>query len=653
VAILQNAHLVDWRIPQHMDLGLFPACGYHNRYLANSGEVGGGIRVSDATNSGRINMALAVGVSVMDTNSYLLFGSTPYLGDVDVHSDIPSLAAGPRGNGANLNKISAFYDILPHPRLNPKDENNASVWSSGDGNRANPTGLPQTKWLPFLGIQTLPLSSVTVSREVDDPRCNDRSAFVDFTRQNSSEYNNLVNTYDANDWGPVLTAGTLPYSNVGNHSLRSVNTADFNYGRAFPFYELVNEVNLGGGSMFEKSTYSTSDSSTYPDATSLGGNLTGYLQKSAIIGPGEPGAMNSFLTNSFGTAWNTNGASWSSVTATPKPMFSGWGDGDGDLTSQIVGETDFQNPAELGYVHSGRPWRTLRFNKALTNSTSFDVIGSVPDWALYDIFQGSLSGPDNYRSVFSRSSNKALGQVKNPRRSMLTLNPSIHTAEPQTNVLERVRLRPYKALVRGLVSDEVALAKMIYSPTTDQILGYDGYGPGTGDRFGIPGVIDSAGEICEVLGRMPTNMTVIASKNYSDAVFKVWGTPSINTFTNTGGNTDSSMWVASGAKAIYGVGWAGAGSTNIGGTNLVTLASSNSAGPKEVLRGIGQFLTPRSSHFRAYVCVQTVKDVGTVGTLEVQDTVQAEQWKEILIERTTSYDEGSIPNYVVVWDKSL
>lgn len=92
-------------------------------------------------------------------------------------------------------------------------------------------------------------------------------------------------------------------------------------------------------------------------------------------GTGTPGAQN------IGLTWN-NGSKDSSEAGNV-------------LTHSTFfhKEGPLQSLGELGYIHTGIPWRTLRMQPRSTHASETDAI---PDWALWDIFK---LGVDDYKSI--------------------------------------------------------------------------------------------------------------------------------------------------------------------------------------------------------------------------------------------------------------
>jgi hypothetical protein len=92
-------------------------------------------------------------------------------------------------------------------------------------------------------------------------------------------------------------------------------------------------------------------------------------------GTGTPGAQNSGLT------WN-NGSKDSSENGVVL-----------NHSTFYHKEAPLQSLGELGYIHTGIPWRTLRMQPRSTHASETDAI---PDWALWDIFK---LGPDDYKTI--------------------------------------------------------------------------------------------------------------------------------------------------------------------------------------------------------------------------------------------------------------
>jgi hypothetical protein len=89
------------------------------------------------------------------------------------------------------------------------------------------------------------------------------------------------------------------------------------------------------------------------------------------------------------TVWNRTG------TGTPNAQNSGLSWNTGSKDSSEAGnvlthstffhkEAPLQSLGELGYIHTGIPWRTLRMQPRSTHPSETDA---VPDWALWDIFK--------------------------------------------------------------------------------------------------------------------------------------------------------------------------------------------------------------------------------------------------------------------------
>ncbi len=596
VFYISNAHLVDWRIPQHVDISLMPRNAWVSEPLSVEQPFWGGY--TTVTNGQEFNFGVAVGLFQVTSP----VSTSP--SDYAMHGvGIPSLAAGP----ITTNAAGTLYQIVPHPRINPGDVTG---------------GLPQTKFLIFPDIISQDGRN-TYTREVDDPRVNGRATFIDWRLTGSSERNNLVNTYDANDWGPVQRA--LNAGAVSGHSLPTLNV---NVEGIFDNFDGVNNVDNHGINpvpLFE--------TATGPLLTIEDRYFRGEL--------GMVGRTNRALVTQYSSEWTRSGTNWtdeSGMVTGAKPIFSGLGDGDGDLTSHLYKQGNYEHPAELGYVHSGRPWRTLRFGRSVTND--FDTANSVPDWYLFDQFLSSGGSPDAAGQEWSRiSTNRVVGLVTNPRRGQLSLNNAIHTADTNTATsLTTARLKPLLAVLTNVVANASLydVARAVYMPGSTNITGYTGYTNGpTGDRFGIPGVIDSPGELSEVFGRFDNSVALRSSAPYTMMVTNVWGGASISL------TTDSSAHTVSGAQAAFDSGWSGAGFSG----GAVTLSGGNSAFPKELLRAVGLHMSPRTSHFRIYILAQSLNDQGKI---------TGEKWKEVLVERFNNYNEsGQKPEYRIIWEKSL
>jgi hypothetical protein len=86
---------------------------------------------------------------------------------------------------------------------------------------------------------------------------------------------------------------------------------------------------------------------------------------------------------------------WSMGTGTPGTQNTGltWNNGSNDSNENNIvlnhstfyfKEAPIQSLGELGYIHTGTPWRTLRMQPRSTHPTETDA---VPDWALWEIFK--------------------------------------------------------------------------------------------------------------------------------------------------------------------------------------------------------------------------------------------------------------------------
>ena len=663
--VLKNAHLVDWRVPQRIDVSLMPYGGMIGNYAITPGgmsDAGWGFRATtagyatttdhdgyieiglDTGEDGRaFNTALAIGVMQMPSD----LNNTNYL---SITENMPSLAAGFRQiTNSTAPKLAPFYQIIPQPRINPGDEEDMPV--GGD------EGMPQTKWLPFLNIHVQNNGTTTVSREVDDPRVNSRAAQIDFRRTSANETNNLVNTYDANDWGMMTFTYNPLLSAVPNSmgTISSLPRDNYRSGVGTSWGAAAGNGEVAAGALLTGVT---------PLATaSTGANW-----------PGQVGAINQALTQvNSANGWSTTGTNWTAMSGA-KPRFSGWGDGDGDLTSQVYKMNDFEHPAELGYVHSGRPWRTMRFGRSyhgllpdynikqvtvagvgiLSITNTIDTTNSVPDWYLFDQFLGLAVTPDNVPQLHNALINtngfagSSLGAVSNPRRGTMALNPTIFTKEYPNGVpANQARLKPLYSMLSGVASGATLtnLVQAVYNPRNAISGAYEAYSPGaTADRYGIPGVIDSPGELSEVFGRM-TSGTINASAPYTDMVTALWQGNS-PTFPSHTGDT-------SGADTVWDAGWAGAGFAG----GAVTLDATTSAFPKELLRAIGAQMSPRTRFFRVYICAQSLSGSWTDGQPNANTKVSGEFWKEVLVERYNNYNESGLnssrPEYRVIWEKSI
>jgi len=436
----------------------------------------------------------------------------------------------------------------------------------------------------------------------------------------------LINTYDANDWGPMNTSASAG-------SLGSINQLVYDN---YKGKQTINDNYYAGGS-------------PRCDETATGPLLLGS-QSSVTLGsiwPGEVGSINRSLTSvTTNNGWSSSGTNWGTSlgSAGSKGAFTGWGDGDGDLTSQLIKQNDFEHPAELGYVHSGRPWRTLRFGKTGTNS--FDTANSLPDWYLFDQFNSLPATPDNAPQTWSPKTQpsypefrgSSLGSLGNPRRGTMALNPAIYTAQYTNGVPAALsRLKPLISMFTNVVAtaDLMNVVQAVYMPTNSIAGSYEGYVPGpTGDRFGIPGVLDSPGELSEVFGRM-TAGTVNASAPYTTMVTDVWG-GNKPTLPQTGANT------------VFADGWT---KVNNSGT---TIEAGASAFPKELLRAVGAQMSPRTRFFHIYICTQSFGGPWTNGQPNGSTKIASEIWKEVLVERDNQYNEYvNKPQYKIVWEKAL
>ncbi|MDL5053048.1 hypothetical protein QQ056_05715 [Oscillatoria laete-virens NRMC-F 0139] len=668
--VLRDAHRVDWRVPQRLDISLLPdEAAYGNIGIVSDGMISqvrgnpdvpegspgwyahpndhlpGYLKVKNDGSLGvgfRINAAVAVGLMQI-TN-----GVAEVAQGTGIRDNFVSLAAGIRGNildGTSYFPYAPFYQITPQPRVNPLDDR-------GSGMVNELYGIPQTKFLPFLNIKMSGGGpTYTASREVDDPRVNTRSAFVDFSRINSEEEDNLVNSYDANDWGPM-------YQDTTSGSLGTITT--------LPIMSYTkNDTYRAGAEYYETATGPL----LTPGASGWRINQT--------IWPGAVGAINRSLTNvTTVNGWSTTGTNWNTALGGSKPRFSGWGDGDGDLTSQVYKMNDFEHPAELGYVHTGRPWRTLRFGRSyygltpdynikqvtvagvgiLNVTNTIDTTNSVPDWYLFDQFLSLSVVPDNvpqsWESLVRDTPfvGSSLGKVTNPRRGTMALNPTIYTAEHPDGVpANQARLKPLYSMLSGVASGPTLtnLVQAIYNPRNPIGGAFEAYEAGaTADRYGIPGVIDSPGELSEVFGRF-TSGTINASAPYTQMVTNLWTTSAVDAFKETGnwatGSDAANAWISTGNRNVMEQGWSGAGFSG----GAVTLDATTSAFPKELLRAIGAQMSPRSRYFRVYVVAQSINN----------DRVTGEFWKEVLVERDNRYNENGLnasrPHYRVVWEKNL
>jgi len=644
--VLKNAHLVDWRVPQRLDIALLPnKVRYGNYGLVPGGlsdytlgvnSFGGlsfvqaddgfiDVNPDDAEDGRKINTAVAVAVMKMPSHNNNQKVLT-------IFDEFPTLAAGSRANSISGQKMAPFYQIVPQPRINPRDEPDTDV--GGD------VGMPQTKYLPFLNVPIQANGTTIVSREVDDPQVGSRAAQIDVRRTAANETNNIVNASDANDW--------LMLSASSAHSMGTVSQVvrdNYNGGD-------------GGGVDWAGGYTNDSENATGP---LLSGNSSRYqtVYSTGTEWPGEVGATNKALTlNTSANKWSTTGTNWTAMGGS-KPRFSGWGDGDGDLTSQLIKMNDYEHPAELGYVHTGRPWRTLRFGRSYYGTdasqnirttsmawpqNTIDTTNSVPDWYLFDQFLGMSvtadNAPQEWKDLIKETGfhGSSLGMVTNPRRGTMALNPAIYTAQYTNGVPAALsRLKPLISMFTNVVAtaDLMNVVQAVYMPTNSIAGSYEGYVPGpTGDRFGIPGVLDSPGELSEVFGRM-TAGTVNASAPYTTMVTDVWG-GNKPTLPQTGANT------------VFADGWT---KVNNSGT---TIEAGASAFPKELLRAVGAQMSPRTRFFHIYVCAQSFGGPWVNGQLGPNTKVTGEFWKEVLVERYNRYNENAYkPEYRIVWEKAL